>query len=292
MELHQIRYFLAVSETSSFTRAAARCNVSQPALTTAIKKLEQELGSQLFLRERRGAKLTSLGAMVLPRFQRIAKESSSILETAESHQRLQQVPLRVGVLETIGPSRLAADLAEFRSRAPGVELEIRVEPHQSLIAALHEAELDCGITNVTSEPKDWMVIKPLYEEPYRVALPPGHPLGDRAQLELAELSGEPYIDRLACELREQVTALCATRNVELYAIYRTKREAWIECLVRAGIGFALLPEHSILSADTISRPLIEPSVSRTISLVRSADRAISPAARILWDTLLHKRRAA
>ncbi|MEM9493640.1 MAG: LysR family transcriptional regulator [Myxococcota bacterium] len=290
MELHQIRYFLAVLETSNFTRAAERCHVSQPALTTAIKKLEQELGSPLFLRERRGVKLTSLGSMIVPRFRRIARESSSILETAESHQRLEQTPLRVGILETIGPARLSAFMADFRARAPGVELELRVEAQQALNTMVEEAELECVITHVCGEPPEWSVIQAMYEETYRVALPPGHPLSGRDQIELTDLSGEPYIDRLACELRDRVTATCAARSVELYAIYRTRREAWIECLVRAGVGFALLPESSIISPDTVSRPLVDPVVSRTISLVRSADRPVSPAARVFWDTLRDKAR--
>lgn len=285
MELHQARYFLAVCTARNFTRAAERCNVSQPALTAAIKKLEKELDGPLFYRDRSGAKLTTLGERLFPHFQRLAAESRSIVELADEHSRLQSVPVRVGVLTTIGPSRIAGFLESFSRTAPSVELELQVEAHDRLHTRLEEADLELAITNVTS-PADWMVIAELYREQYMVVLPPGHRLAGHTVIELSELSGEPYIDRTACELRDMVNRACAERDVNLYASYRTEREAWIECLVRAGVGFAFLPEYSVMSRDTCIRPLTDPSVARSISLVRSADHPVSPAARLFWDTML------
>jgi len=285
MELHQIRYFLAVHDTRNFTRAAERCSVSQPALTNAIKKLEKELDGPLFHRDRGGAKLTTLGELVLPRFRRLAQESASVLEIAENHRLLRNVPLRIGVLRTIGPTRLAAYLEDFRRRAPGVELEIQVLSHELLVSRLEEAALEVIITNVDVVSHDWAVVKTLYQERYVVVLPPSHPLAGRDDIALLDLSGEPYIDRLACELRDKVTAACSHRGCELYATYRTENEAWIECLVRAGVGLALMPEHSLVSKDTIRRQLVDPAVTRTISMIRSADHPTSPAAKLLWETL-------
>ncbi|EYF02816.1 LysR family transcriptional regulator [Chondromyces apiculatus] len=286
MEMHQVRYFLAVCATQSFTRAAERCHVSQPALTAALKKLEQELGGSLFYRERSGAKLTTLGQVVYPRFQRLSQESEGIVAMAESHQRLHQVPLRLGVLSTLGPARLAPYLAAFRARAPGVELELYVERSQALLGKLGEGELDVVITNLRDEAPPWCVPKWLYEERYLVVLPPGHALSSRQAVRLADLSGEPYVDRLACELREEVQKLCATRQVDLYATYRTEREEWVQSLVQAGIGFAFLPEHSVRGGETVNRPLVEPEVGRTISLVRASERPLGPAAKLFWEALL------
>ena len=285
MELHQARYFLAVCEARNFTRAAKRCNVSQPALTSAIKKLEKELDGPLFYRDRSGAKLTTLGERLYPRFQRLVRESQSIAELAGEHSRLQSVPVRVGVLTTIGPTRIARFLEAFSRAAPAVEVEFHVETHDRLRARVEEAELEVAITNVT-KPADWMVIKELYSEPYVVVLPPGHRLERHGAVPLAELAGERYIDRTACELREMVNQVCDQRGVELYACYRTEREGWIECLVRAGIGFAFLPQYSVISTDTCIRHLADPTISRHISLMRCVDHPMSPAARLFWDTLL------
>lgn len=282
MEMNQVRYFLAVCETRNFTRAAKRCHVSQPALTTSIKKLEDEMGAELFHRDRGAVSLTALGQQLFPRFQRLSQESASIGVVAENHRRLKQVPLRVGALSTVAPARVARYLAGFRGRAPGVELELHVGRHDELLARLEEFELDQVITNMGSVSPDWSVAGELYEESYVVLLPPQHPLAERPVVRLADLAGQPYVDRLACEMREQVTAACAARRLELYATHRTEREEWVQALVQAGMGFAFMPEFSVVPGETIARPLVEPRVTRTISLVRNADRPAVPAAKLFW----------
>ncbi|WP_437764450.1 LysR family transcriptional regulator [Sorangium sp. So ce281] len=288
MEMHQVRYFLAVTETRSFTRAAERCAVSQPALTAAIKKLEEELGGPLVLRERGGAKLTALGQRVLPRLQRLRDEMQAVQVIADNHRRLKQVPLRVGILCTIGPARLAGSLAAFRADAPGVELEIAVAVQGELLRRLEEAEVDVIVSNLGDAVPDWCVVAPLYEERYVVVLPPGHHLAAREGLRLEDLDGEPYLDRLACEMREQVTGACAARRVDLYAAYRTDREDWVQSLVHAGLGFAFMPEHSVLLTGASQRPLVDPALRRTVALVRSGDRTPAPGLQVFWDALLSR----
>jgi DNA-binding transcriptional LysR family regulator len=286
MEIHQVRYFLAVIETRSFTRAAERCAVSQPALTAAIKKLEEELGGPLILRERGGAKLTPLGQHVLPRFQRLHDETHAVAVIAENHRRLRQVPLRVGILCTIGPARLAGALAAFRTEAPGVELEIAVAMQAEILRRLEEAEVDVIVSNLGDAVPDWCVVAPLYDERYVVVLPPGHRLAAREGLTLEDLDGEPYLDRLSCEMRDKVAAAYTARGLSLYAAYRTDREDWVQSLVQVGLGFAFMPEHSLLMREASQRPLVDPALGRTITLVRSGDRAPSPALTLFWDTLL------
>jgi DNA-binding transcriptional LysR family regulator len=286
MEIHQVRYFLAVTETRSFTRAAERCAVSQPALTAAVKKLEEELGGPLILRERGGAKLTALGQHVLPRLQRLRDEAEAVQVIADNHRRLRQVPLRVGMLCTIGPARLAGALSAFRSEAPGVELEISVAMQGEILRRLEEAEVDVIVSNLGDAVPDWCVVAPLYTEQYVVVLPPGHRLLARDRLRLEDLDGEPYLDRLACEMRARVLAACEARAVALYAAYRTDREDWVQSLVQAGLGFAFMPEHSLLLREVAQRPLVDPRIERTVTLVRSGDRTPPPALSLFWDTLL------
>jgi DNA-binding transcriptional LysR family regulator len=288
MEIHQVRYFLAVTETRSFTRAAERCAVSQPALTAAIKKLEEELGGPLILRERGGAKLTALGQHVLPRFQRLRDETQAVQVIAENHRRLKQVPLRVGVLCTVGPARLAGALAAFRAAAPGVELEMAVALQGEILRRLEDAEVDLIVSNLGDAVPNWCVVAPLYDERYVVVLPPAHPLTARESVRLEDLDGEPYVDRLSCEMRGRVLAAYAARGLELYAAYRTDREDWVQSLVHAGLGFAFMPEHSLLLTEAPQRPLVDPALSRTVTLVRSGDRKPTPALQLFWDTLVSR----
>ena len=286
MEIHQVRYFLAVVETRSFTQAAERCAVSQPALTGAVKKLEEEMGGPLILRERGGAKLTALGQHVLPRFQRLYDETLAVQVIADNHRRLKQVPLRAGILCTVGPARLAGSVAAFRAEAPGVELEMVVASQGEIMRRLEAAEVDVIVSSVGEVVPDWCVVTPLYEERYVVVLPPGHRLAARETLSIDDLRGEPYLDRLACEMREKVAAVCEARRVELYAAYRTDREDWVQSLVQAGLGFAFMPEHSVMLPEASQRPLVDPPLGRTIALVRSGNRTPTPALQLFWDTLV------
>ena len=107
MEMHQVRYFLAMAKTLSFTRAAELCHVSQPALTTAIKKLETRLGSSLFHREGRSLLMTEFGRQMLPHLEQIVGQADAAETVAKNFRLLNQVPVRIGVMSTIGPMRVA-----------------------------------------------------------------------------------------------------------------------------------------------------------------------------------------
>ena len=110
-----------------------------------------------------------------------------------------------------------------------------------------------------------------------VIFPPEYRLGTLNAIKLSDLSGEPYVDRLACEMREIVVNVSKDMKVELYARFRSEREDWVQAMVLARIGFAFMPEYSVTLPELLQRPLIEPSVSRTISMVSVPGRPFSPA---------------
>src|SRR3569833_1482091 len=124
MEMHQIRYFLAVCNTLNFTRAAEQCNGTQPALTRAIQKLEEELGGLLFRRERKLTHLTDLCNLVRPQLETILRQSEQARSTAQSFLQLRDAPLRLGVMCTIGPVRFVSFLSRFGADHPGVEVSL------------------------------------------------------------------------------------------------------------------------------------------------------------------------
>src|SRR5262249_11546053 len=122
MEMHQIRYFLSVCDTLNFTRAAELCNVSQPALTRAIQKLEEELGGLLFRRERSLTHLTDLGRLMRPHLEQVFHQTETARSTAKSFLKLENAPLNLGVMCTIGPLRFVGFPQEFQKRNPGIEI--------------------------------------------------------------------------------------------------------------------------------------------------------------------------
>ena len=277
MEMHQVRYFLAAAKALSFTRAAEDCHVSQPALTTAIRKLEAQLGSPLFLREGRQIALTEFGRRMQPHFGQILEQARAAEAVAKDFRLLNQVPVRLGVMSTIGPMRLAGLLAAFEQKSPGVETAVRDGAPEALAAQLDADDLDMAILNPLDGLGDNYRAEPLYSERYVVLLPPAHPLQKRNALRLRDLSEQPYVDRLSCEMREMVMGVCAEMGVKLYARFRSEREDWVQAMVMANIGFAFMPEFSVTHPDSIRRPLTEPAVKRTISLITVRGRKHSPA---------------
>ncbi len=277
MEMSQIRYVLAAAKALNFTRAAAECNVSQPALTRAIKTIEAELGAPLFHREGRRVLVSEFGQMMLPHLQNIVDEAQVARTLANNFKLLNQVPVRIGIMSTVGHVRLSRFLAKFQLEYEGVEVAVTEASVSDLKTALGEGDVDIAIMNAMDDLGDAFHVRDLYEERYVVVFPPGHRLGALDAIKLSDLSGEPYIDRLACEMREMVAKVCDDRKVELYARFRSEREDWVQAMVLARIGFAFMPEYSVTLPELLQRPLIEPSVNRTISLVSVPGRPFSPA---------------
>lgn len=267
MEMSQIRYVLAAAKTLNFTKAAADCNVSQPALTKAIKTLEEELGTPLFHREGKRILVSTFGQSMLPHLQHIADETEATRTLAQNFKLLNQAPIRIGVISTIGHLRLSRFLAAFQKNFEGVEVAVSEADAQTLSAQLYDNELDLAVLNPRELREDAFHVHDLYRERYVVVLPPGHRLAALDTVTLRDLAGEGYVDRLACEMREMVMETCRKSDVELYARFRSEREDWVQAMVIAEIGFAFMPEYSVTFPELLRRPLVDPVVERTIALI-------------------------
>ncbi|KUJ76831.1 hypothetical protein AVO45_10025 [Ruegeria marisrubri] len=276
MEMSQIRYVLTAARTLNFTKAAEECDVSQPALTKGIKALEEELGAPVFHREGRRILLSEFGRSMLPHLEHILEETEATRVLARNFRLLEKTPIRLGVMATIGHVRLARFLAAFKHDHPGMELAVREAPVSELESLLAEDELDAVVMTAGDGLRDRFRVHPLYSERYVVVLPPEHRLRRKNAITLAELSGQDYVDRLACELREMVMSVCDSKGVELYARFRSEREDWVQAMVLAGIGFAFMPEYSVTLPGLVQRPLTEPEVSREVAMITVPGRRFSP----------------
>lgn len=277
MEMFQVKYVLAAARLLNFTKAAAHCNVSQPALTKAVKTLEAELGARVFHREGKRILLSDFGRSLLPHLQQILHETEATRHLADNFRLLNNVPIRLGVMSTVGPVRLSRFLAKFQADHHGVEVAVSEASSEDLKRQLESAELDLAVLNAMDDARGRFTVQDLYNERYVVIFPPDHRLANLNAIKLSDLSGEPYVDRLSCEMREMVMAVCAANNVKLYARFRSEREDWVQAMVLARIGFAFMPECSVTLPDLLQRPLTEPEVSRTISLLSVPGRPYSPA---------------
>jgi DNA-binding transcriptional LysR family regulator len=285
MELYQIRYFLSICEYGSFSRAAEACDVSQPALTTAIKKLETEIGSPLFYREGKRLVLTELGSRMRPHLEQAMGETQRAETVVRNFHLLRQAPLRLGTAPTVGPVRLAEFFAHFRASQPGVELTVHENTVGGLLKELEANQVDIAILAPPAGVGDMFRSETLYLERYVVVFGPGHPFEALEEIKLADTSGKDYVDRLACELREAVSGICKERGVELYAAFRSDREDWVQSMVRAGLGFAFMPQYSVTLPGLVTRPLVDPVVERTVMAVEVRGRTRSPVAKLFFEAL-------
>lgn len=176
MEMHQVRYTLAVARALSFTKAAEACHASQPALSKAVKALEGELGASLFHRDGKQLIVTEFGRSMIPHLQRIADEAEVAAMLATNFKLLHKVPIRLGVLCTIGPVRLSRFLASVQQQNPGIELAVRESTLSGLIQDMDAGELDFAVLGSPGDPPGHLNHIPLYDERYVVVFPPDHRL--------------------------------------------------------------------------------------------------------------------
>jgi DNA-binding transcriptional LysR family regulator len=277
MEMHEIRYFLAVCDTLNFTRAAERCNVSQPSLTRAIQKLEAELGGLLFRRERAATHLTDLGELVRPRLEQIAKDAATVRTTANSFLRMKDAPLSFGIMCTIGPLRCVGFLSRFQKEHPGIELTLTEETPARLTELLQEGKIDVAVMAQPDPFPERFDVHLLYRENFVVGFPPGHRFEAMNAVRVADVGGESYLSRINCEYYDQLTDICVKCDAPLKDAYRSEREDWIQSMVMAGMGICFLPEFSPVLPGLHTRRVIEPEVVREVCLVTVSGRRFSPA---------------
>ena len=290
MELHQIRYFLALCEELNFTRAAERCGVAQSSLTRAIKALEVELGAPLFNRERANTHLSKLGQKVKPFLEQAYSHVEGARRQAQDFVRQQATSLRLGLMCTIAPHHLLGLMDAMRTRHPGVALNVADAPASELQQRLIAGELDVAIYALpTLSADERFNFLPLYREPFVVALRPAHRLARQDTIRLRDLEGEPQVRHGSCECELAAVETFARQAVESSVTYRSERGDWVLAMVAAGLGYALMPQASASGPGVVSRPLADPEVWRDIALVTLRGRAESPGLGALVSEVMRMR---
>ena len=290
MEMHQVRYFLAVAEGLNFTRAAERCNVTQPALSRGIQQLEGEMGGQLFHRERGNTHVTELGRMLLPHLFQMYEKSQSAQKLAKDYGRLKKTPLNLGIMSTIAPDQIIDLIGAIKVRHPGIELQLCDSDVNDLRQRLTEGNLELAIyARPGGEPDDRTHVLPMFREQMMIALHPSHELAKRSAVRVKEMNGQNYIHRNNCEFAGYADAILAGQSVTCSPAYWSDRDDWTLAMVAAGLGFAFLPANSAKHAGVVALPIIEPEFWREVSLISVRGRPHSPAVGALVREAMNKR---
>jgi DNA-binding transcriptional LysR family regulator len=265
MDLYLLRYFLAVVETGSFTRAADRVFVTQPTLSAGIKKLEAQVGQQLFERTNRRVFLTDAGTRFLPRAKSILHECNLAMQSLEESESAPV--LRLGVLMTL-PNRAVGELlAGFRKIEPNATIEIRDGTEQELANRLDDRSLDYVLGLYRGE-GEAQAIK-LKSEDYRFILPNSHKLAGRESVSAADLREEYMIVRSRCEVLSETSRYFTDHNVRPRLVYRTPNDSRAIAMVAAGLGGTVVPTS--LVDDRVSASKLQGfTYKRQIALFRPA----------------------
>lgn len=288
MEMQQIRYFLTLSQTLNFTRAAEACNVTQPALTRAIKQLEDELGGELIRRERGNSHLTELGRRMLPFMQQCHDAAMSARSLARSVKSNDVAPLSVAVSQTVNLATFIGPLTQMFAAYPGAQLTIRRGDVTGLAAILKEGEAELALAGPLRESWERLDSWALFEEPYELLVHADHPLAKRNDVAVEQLASHDFLVQIGCEMSEAVCSALSERGITLRRAHEVQTENDLSSLLEANAGIALVPASARSSAVLRRIPVRGLDVLRTVSVYAVAGRARSH----VTSTLLNLLRAA
>ncbi len=285
MNLRDLEYVVAVAEHRHFGRAAEACGVSQPTLSAQVRKLEDELGVELFERSPRNIRPTAAGERVLERIKVVLRETRSIADIATEMSNPETSTLRIGLFPTLAPYLLPHVVPELRSTFPDLALRLIEAKTDDIVDRLRSGDLDAGVLALPVEGDDLMS-QLLFSEDFLLAVPADHELaGSDDPVELDVLAGESVLllEDGHC-LRDQALLVCTLAGaVEDESLRSTSLETMRQ-MVAAGVGVTLLPRMAV-SPPTAPSPMVAlrefaaPAPGRTIAMfwrTSSAYRSFMP----------------
>ena len=272
MEMHQVRYFLAVARTLNFTRAADECNVTQPSLTRAIKQLEGELGGDLFRRERPAAQLTELGQRMLPLLKQCYDAAVGARSLASSFRSGDIGALRLAMSHTFDLAILIPFLEELKRSFKGLEFKFMRGTAAEIAEFLKKGDAELAIAADIGEEWDRLDSWALFTEDFHLVVNQGNSLASRPSVEFDELQQEKILLRTYCENKDQICELFRSRNVEVDRGHEIASEHDLIKLLQADIGIAVIPE-SLQTPEPLKRVRVNGfDMHRTVRLYGVAGR--------------------
>jgi len=245
MELHQLRYFCAVADTGSFSRAAEQSHVSQPSLSQQILKLEDELGARLFDRLGRSVRVTEVGKAFLPRARAVLRELEAARGDAVERKDALGGPVVVGAIPTVAPYLLPGYLGAYARKFPQVQVTVVEEITPVLLERLRASSIDVAILALPVRGHEFEAA-PLLTERLFAALPPKHKLAARRSLALKDLQTEPFLLlRDGHCFRDTAVAACDRARLHPQIVFESGQFSSLLSMVGAGMGVSIVPEMAV-----------------------------------------------
>ncbi|WP_417776673.1 hydrogen peroxide-inducible genes activator [Stutzerimonas xanthomarina] len=293
MTLTELRYIVTLAQESHFGRAAERCHVSQPTLSVGVKKLEDELGVLIFERTKSAVRLTPVGEGIVTQAQKVLEQAQSIRELAQAGKNQLAAPLKVGAIYTVGPYMFPHLIPQLHRVAPDMPLYIEENFTHVLRDKLRTGELDAIIIALPFQEADVLTL-PLYDEPFYVLMPAGHPWTKKDTIDSEMLNDKSLL--LLGEghcFRDQVLEACPTTRKGEAPSHTTVESSSLETIrhmVASGLGVSILPLSAVdshhYSAGVLDiRPLTPPVPFRTVAIAWRASFPRPRAIEVLADSI-------
>ncbi len=272
MNLRDLKYLIALADHRHFGRAAAACFVSQPTLSTQVRKLEDELGVSLVERAPRRVMLTPIGRDIADRARKVIAEVEQMAEVARRSQDPEAGTVRLGLFPTLAPYLLPHVLPNLRRRFPRLELLLVEEKTDAILARLHDGRLDAALLALPIHDEQ-LQVEFLFDEPFLLAVPQGHALAARASLDLHDLDDQHLLllEEGHC-LRDQALDVCRLAGADERDGFRATSLETLRQMVASGVGITLLPMLAVqppvpVSADIALLPFRGDAPHRRIAMV-------------------------
>jgi DNA-binding transcriptional LysR family regulator len=288
MEMHQVRYFLAAAAELNFTKAAEKCNVSQPSLTRAIKQLEGELGGDLFRRERPQTQLTELGERMHPLMKQIYDSALGARSLASSIKTGELGSLRLALSHTVELDLLIPHINEIKRLFARLELKLLRGTAAEVLELLKSGEVELALASDLAEQWERLDRWPLFNESFRLVLDGRHSLASRPTVDIGDLRKEPILRFRHSEHAEQTAILLRANSLDVDHSHEIDSARDLISLLEAGLGVAVLPGSTSLPATLTRLAVNGIEFQRTFYVYGVAGRQRSAVA----STILKMLRAA
>ena len=280
MELRQLSHFLAVAEERHFTRAAARVHLTQSSLSSSVRALERELGSELFVRSTRKVELTEAGRALLPAARRTVAAAEDGRDAVAAVRGLVRGHLAIGAIQTLGQVNLPGLLARFHRRHPAVTVRVHHVGAPELVRHTADGEIDLAIVDLPLGPQGNRVrAEPLAIESLQLAVAADDPVAHRRRVQLTDLADREFIEyRPDSALRASIDRACHTVGLQRHIACEVDALPDLVELVALGVGVSLLPPAAVrMAGDRAIGVATDPPILRELVLVTPLDRKSSPA---------------
>ena len=288
MELRQVEHFLAVAQDGSFTAAAQRIHIAQSALSASIRRLEAELGAQLFERTTRRVVLTDAGRALLPVAHRLVADIETARGEVAAVAGLSRGRVAVGTIQTLTVVDLPKELGVFRGTYPGIQVHVRDGTVPDLVTAVTSGELDLAFLAADGRLPSELVCFAQWRQLLVLVTYPGHRLADQRRVRLPEIDDEPFVEYTGSVMREMVVRRFADTGVRLNPVCGATHVPLLMDLVAAGLGVSIVPKSVAERAGLPYADIDQVDFSRTIYLAGRQPEPVNPAARALLAHLLER----